>query len=310
MGRSDLEQYEIWDLDEKVYKSEEVIFKEGSAGDVMFLIASGKVRISHNVGKTDSVLAVLEAGEFFGEMSLLDGGPRSASAVAAEDTVLLEVESDVFYGLLAEGSTVASQIMANTAKVVCQRLRTADSRLAALCERNAGAAKRPGEPGSGTPWVPPKEPGVAATDACSDLRRLRNFRAVQEIDPGNLPWDSIKRSYPSGRIIFEEGSAGNAMFLIASGKVKISQKMGPTQNALAILGAHEFFGEMALLDDGPRSVSAIAMEDTAVFETEKNAFSRSLIDGNETASHILRHVARVVCHRLRMTDARLAAACK
>jgi CRP/FNR family cyclic AMP-dependent transcriptional regulator len=70
----------------------EVVVREGDAGRDMFVIEAGKVRITKVVGDDVVVLATLERGDFFGEMSLLESHPRDASAVALGPTRLLVIQ--------------------------------------------------------------------------------------------------------------------------------------------------------------------------------------------------------------------------
>src|SRR5258708_36518712 len=70
----------------------EILFREGEVGDVMFVIQSGAVRISKNVADNDKVLAVLGPGEFFGEMAILNGKPRTATATVVKPARCLVIE--------------------------------------------------------------------------------------------------------------------------------------------------------------------------------------------------------------------------
>jgi CRP/FNR family cyclic AMP-dependent transcriptional regulator len=81
---------------EKHLRSGEVLFKEGAAGDEMYLIRSGKIRIVKDLEGTKKTLAVIGEGEFFGEMALLDKRPRSASAIAETDAKLIIVDRNAF----------------------------------------------------------------------------------------------------------------------------------------------------------------------------------------------------------------------
>ncbi|MEO8554508.1 MAG: cyclic nucleotide-binding domain-containing protein, partial [Kofleriaceae bacterium] len=56
-----------------------VLFEEGQPGDFMYVVSTGEVEIRRMVGETERVLAILPAGEFFGEMAILNGRPRSAT---------------------------------------------------------------------------------------------------------------------------------------------------------------------------------------------------------------------------------------
>src|SRR3712207_985236 len=71
----------------------DVIFREGDPGDSLYLVGRGSVQISkRGRGGAQETLAFIQSGNFFGEMALLDGKPRSAMATAAESTVLGTVE--------------------------------------------------------------------------------------------------------------------------------------------------------------------------------------------------------------------------
>ncbi len=81
---------------EKSLKPGEVLFKQGDPGTEMFLIRSGKIKITRSAGGQDKTLAVLKEGDFFGEMAVIDGSPRSANAIAAEEVKLLIIDREAF----------------------------------------------------------------------------------------------------------------------------------------------------------------------------------------------------------------------
>lgn len=78
------------------FSDAELIFNEGDPGDEMYLIKKGKVRIFKTSGKVDHTLAILQEGNFFGEMAIIDQSPRSASAVAIDQVVLIKFNKDAF----------------------------------------------------------------------------------------------------------------------------------------------------------------------------------------------------------------------
>jgi CRP-like cAMP-binding protein len=97
-----------------------VLFEEGDAGDRMYVISTGKVRILKRIGGEEITLALLSPGDFFGEMALLEGQPRSATAVVAvKDTVLIEVAQDAFGAMLHENGEIAMRML----RRLSQRLR-------------------------------------------------------------------------------------------------------------------------------------------------------------------------------------------
>jgi len=103
----------------------EVVFREGDPGDVMYLVGKGSVKISKSGrGGQQETLGFIEPGNFFGEMALLDGEPRSAMATAAESTVLGTVDEPTFQHIL---ELAPSRLHMNFLRSVTQRLRSVNS---------------------------------------------------------------------------------------------------------------------------------------------------------------------------------------
>jgi len=102
-------------LEEISIAKEEIIIKKGDIGNAMYIITKGSVRV-HNQGH---VITRLKKGDVFGEYSLFDQEKRSASITAEEDSVLLRLDQDVFYLLLAENT----EIMQSVIKVLIGRIR-------------------------------------------------------------------------------------------------------------------------------------------------------------------------------------------
>jgi CRP/FNR family cyclic AMP-dependent transcriptional regulator len=98
------------------FKAGEIIFKEGDRGDEMFVIQSGQVEIRRG----NRVLETLVEKNIFGEMALIDDGPRSASAVAATDVSLVPVGEKQFLFLVSETPYFALNVM----RTLVRRLRT------------------------------------------------------------------------------------------------------------------------------------------------------------------------------------------
>lgn len=106
------------------------LFKEGDSGEEMYFIHSGKVRIEKQLGESNETLAVLEKGDFFGEMSLLDRVPRTATAVVEEDAELLKVDAANFQKLLQGNIEIAVRII----RKYTARLRDANDKLQTLVQ--------------------------------------------------------------------------------------------------------------------------------------------------------------------------------
>jgi CRP-like cAMP-binding protein len=106
------------------YAPGEHIFKEGDHGEEMFIIHAGSVRITKSTDEGEKTLVTLGAGDFFGEMAVIDKGPRSASAVANEETICIVLNEELF-----------EQQMQRNAKIVKKILKNMSARLRAMNEQ-------------------------------------------------------------------------------------------------------------------------------------------------------------------------------
>lgn len=108
----------------KVYTPGQYIFREGDPGEEMFIINRGKVSITKRTDEGEKTLVTLSAGDFFGEMAVIDKAPRSASAIAVEDTVCIVLNEELF-----------EQQMQRNAKIVKKILKNMSARLRAMNEQ-------------------------------------------------------------------------------------------------------------------------------------------------------------------------------
>jgi CRP-like cAMP-binding protein len=106
-----------------------VVFNEGDTGDRLFIVLDGKIKISRSAADgRENLLAVLGPGEMFGELSLFDPGPRTATATAITDSALASLDHDDLRPLLLAQPTVAVQLLA----ALAQRLRRTNEAMADL----------------------------------------------------------------------------------------------------------------------------------------------------------------------------------
>jgi hypothetical protein len=118
------------------FKDGDYIFHEGDLGTEMYIIHEGKIEILNKVGNKETVLAVLERGDFFGEMSVLEDMPRAASARALSDTRLLQINGSTFDQLLRDNPEIAVRMM----RKLSRRLRETDELLRGTTMfKNSGA---------------------------------------------------------------------------------------------------------------------------------------------------------------------------
>ncbi len=112
------------------YRAGDGIFDEGDVGDKMYLILKGAVDIIKDTGKgPGQILVTLKAGDYFGEMSLIDDAPRSASAMAGEETILLSINKKHLNLLLDNSPTIAAKIYKFFVAVLNDRLRETNDKI-------------------------------------------------------------------------------------------------------------------------------------------------------------------------------------
>jgi CRP/FNR family cyclic AMP-dependent transcriptional regulator len=88
-----------------------VLFEEGQPGNHMYIIVTGEIEIRRQVGDAERVLAVLPAGEFFGEMAILNGRPRSATAVVRAAARLVVIDGTTFEAMLRARPEIALRMV-------------------------------------------------------------------------------------------------------------------------------------------------------------------------------------------------------
>src|SRR5687768_2491735 len=109
------------DIDLMKYDPDDVVFHEGEQGDCLYLVVDGSVRISKTGrGGKQETLGFIQPGNFFGEMALIDGQPRSAQAMAVDSTLLGRVDHGAFERILA---VAPRDLHMNFLRSVVERLR-------------------------------------------------------------------------------------------------------------------------------------------------------------------------------------------
>lgn len=131
------------------------------------------------------------------------------------------------------------------------------------------------------------------------LKQIPLFESLLDSERQRLASLLQRRSLDKGETLFHKGESGSAFFIIIRGVIKIgvSNKLGD-EVTLAILRNGDFFGEMALLDEQPRSADATALEDSLLYVLNREDFFPFLVQ-NENA---VRSILRSLSMRLRRTD--------
>lgn len=275
-----------------------VIFEQGDPGDRAYFIKRGTVDIVVEKGEEGVRVAQLGKGAFFGEMALVDGAPRSATAETPDGCELVTLDGSILEHELEK----LDPFMRYWVEYVTQRIRKLLNRVdtatpppsltnllsildgetgPAAASRGTDRAKETLQ--QGIPLHVLAGAGGAQTPANKPKIKPRE---IQVLD---------RRIYYRGHVVFTEGESGYRAYIVRSGKVEISTTVHGQKKVLTHIGPQGLFGEMALLDGKPRSATAIAAEDCELLSIE----GKKLEEKIGSLSEFMRYYIRVLMDRMR-----------
>ena len=140
------------------------------------------------------------------------------------------------------------------------------------------------------------------------LKGIYLFEDLTEKELAKVSQILVKESHPEGAFLFHEGDKGEKFYMIIAGAVRVSQAIsGAGEEALTILSKGDYFGEMALIDDSPRSADVIIHENCELLVISKKDFDELLFFDKEIAYKMLWAFVRTLSHRLRETNDKIKA---
>jgi hypothetical protein len=212
-----------------------VLFRAGDPGSTLFVVQSGAIELRGPGGPDVPVLAVMEKGDFFGEMSLLEGTARTVTARAAEASELIEISAPLFDRMLRSNPELAVRML----RKLALRLAEAESRLIALpsptpeSETTAaqvaappGEAKRMPAGESARPAGPRKGSSSAARPTASRSTAAERPAKARKAEPSPPPMPAPPSASPAPvgavppRLVHEQGGE---VFPLAFGSVRIGR---------------------------------------------------------------------------------------
>jgi CRP-like cAMP-binding protein len=135
------------------------------------------------------------------------------------------------------------------------------------------------------------------------LGKVELFRGLSAKALEKVASITSEESYGAGHTLFREGDAGDKLYVLVEGRARISRRVpGMGEEALAVLGPGSSFGEMALIDDVPRSADAIVHERARLLVLTKEAVQDLMFLDKELAYEVLWNTVRILSRRLRETN--------
>ena len=152
----------------------------------------------------------------------------------------------------------------------------------------------------------PSAAPVTTVEREDQLARVPFFDGLTRRALSLIAQVTTEETHALGTRIFQFGDPGDKLFIILEGKVRISREVaGMGEEALAVLGPGEVFGEMALLDESPRSADALAHERCRLLVIAKDSFDDLLFLHKDLAYEVLWSCVRMLSARLRETNEKL-----
>jgi len=129
LGQSHIERIATI-AEEMELKKNDLLFREGEAGDQLFAILEGQIRISRQIpGVGEEALAILGPGDYFGEMAIFDDAPRSGDALAHEACRLLTLSKPAIQDLMFTDFALAHEVLWNLVRTLSDRLRRSNEKM-------------------------------------------------------------------------------------------------------------------------------------------------------------------------------------
>jgi len=273
-------------------RANEIIFREDDLTEGIFFIQNGSIRIVKSTPFGEQVLTSLGAGEFFGEMDFIDSMHCSADAIANEDSVLLSMSKQKLEELLQNRKSLAVQFFWHFWRTLSQRIRETNELLKSFFLE----ADSPGKQSR----IDAGSVGEAIRVDLEKKMALLKEKGLSSRDLRLLATFSHEEFFRSGQTIFLEGDTGEELYIILDGQIRISKFIpGVGEEALAILEKGDFFGEMALINQAPRSADARAHTDATVLPIESGLLTDVLSRDVSSSYDFLYILCKILSRRLR-----------
>ena len=143
-------------------------------------------------------------------------------------------------------------------------------------------------------------------DRTEQLRRVELFSSLKDRALERVASFVLVVAFTTGTNFFQHGDVGDKVYLILEGKVRIARQVpGIGEEALAVLGPGQVFGEMALLDESPRSADALSHDGCRLLAISKEDLDDLLFQDKELAYEVLWSTVHMLVGRLRSTNDKL-----
>jgi len=275
------------------------LFGQGSADRDLFFLERGELQVRRTTPYGTFTIGTIPSGSLVGEVNFVDQRGRAVELVASAPSRLLRIEAEMLERLVESSPDVGASLYASLWRLLAGRLRSSNDQLKRFHSKEARV--RSGRAEDSTILRHRKQ--------MSALEKMNLFReqGLDHQELLTLATFAQERRFGRDTYIFREGDPGDQMYFVVEGTIRISQFIpGGGEEALAILGRGEFFGEMALIDGKPRSADARTHEGpVTLLELDRETVREALAMDPRAALEFLRLLCRILAARLREVDEKL-----
>lgn len=284
---------------EEVHEAGALLFEYRDQGRDLYLLEEGRIAVQRPTHYGTFTLGEIPPGGLLGELNYVTLRERSADAVIVEPTRLLRFDADDLDRLTDEDQDLAVQVYWTFWRSLAKKLRATNEQLRGFFTEEGGAenvlALRKAEE---------VQSGRRVKVEPSDKVRLFREQGLSRSELMTLATFSTEKRFANGAYLFQEGDEGGEMYVILDGRARISKYIpGAGEEALAILERGDFFGEMSLIDDEPRSADARAHGgELTVLALDQPTVREVLSMDSQASLEFLQLLCRLIAHRLREID--------
>lgn len=230
-----------------------VLLSNGETGREAFFVQKGTVELRRDTAYGPFVLVELGPGQIFGEMSFLDGAPRSVDVVATSEVELIAIDPERLTERTGEDLSFEVALYWTMWRSLAAKLRDTNDRIRSFF--GGTTADRPER-------VHRPEPIPESADVSGQRAILKDL-GLSNMEINYLVTLSRVRRLQPDETLFREGDQGRAVYIVMDGRIMIAKDIpGAGLEALAFLERGEIFGELAVIEGTERSADAIADEDS------------------------------------------------
>jgi CRP/FNR family transcriptional regulator, cyclic AMP receptor protein len=277
------------------YATGDYVFREEDRSMDFYVVKDGRIEIRKETPFGPQILGTLTTDTIFGEMNFIDRTHRSSDGLAKEASACYTFSFSALDQLMDEDKELAVGLHWAFWRSLTEKVRDANEQLKLFFQEDAKKGQGRKRVDGGVREV--QQVTVRSEDKV-DLFRERGLSAAEM---KLLATFSSEERFSEGSMIFREGEKGDKLYIVLDGRVRISKFIpGVGEEALTVLDRGDFFGEMALIDEKPRSADAKAHEgDATVLSIDRATLNEILSMDPHASLQFLNLLCRMISRRLR-----------